>query len=879
MTAFLSLVAVFSPSARAQFEWTGDQCMEGAWTVALCWCQDCTEYPDSPTDSASVMRGEPTITGVINLLSLTTQMEGSVLLAGDLNYWGSAITNSGQIRLLGGRILPLGNEPFLTLGGPGRVILDGAAPAQGANLTSLSGTTLINTTSHTITGRGLMTIPTMNLGTIAATGDLRIALFDLDNNAGILKSSHANARLRIDRINCTGGLLQSDAGVINLVVASLRNATLRPGNGELTIGDYLFQNYTAASSFDTVTLNGNSRVIYNGELQIPTPCTNNGVLHVDGGGVLRLLNPGGSLVGSGSVLLVPGPDPLGLAIMQGNGRGIGPGQTVHGSGTISHGLQNLGTILADVPGKELLLTTAIGQPPSTYLNQSDIGVVAGSVLRIEHCTVTQMFGGLIRCQNAGSRLVASGTTIDGGSILSSSGGSVQTLGANSWGHGLVIAADVTVTPGTLGFFGVPIANLPSATINGEITLAGVQSPVGNAVVDLPSNGLLEGTGGFLLAAPSEASLATSRITQSDGASTIGPGITIHGSGQFIPSNTTVQGIVRAEGNGRSLVIAGGFFPLINTGTMGATTGASLVIQARPVQNAGGLLDPAGGSIRLEGAAIIGGTLQGVGSMDAAPGFTSAINGLVNQGTIAVRGGATLVVTGPMHNDGLITVNQDGASSTTFLQINGTRTFTGVGEVRLLSPNAADGLRLLGGTLTNGAGHTIRGPGRVLAAVHNSGRLAAGPAPSVWPIDGPLTLDSTSRVQVDLAGTVSARIDVGGTTVLAGELQVSQTLPAALPVGTTFTLLTATSISGSFGSTLLPALNAGQRFSVDYSPNSVMLRVVRTGDFNGDGVVAVADIFAFLSAWFAQSPVSDFDGNGITDVADIFAFLSAWFAGT
>jgi predicted extracellular nuclease len=50
------------------------------------------------------------------------------------------------------------------------------------------------------------------------------------------------------------------------------------------------------------------------------------------------------------------------------------------------------------------------------------------------------------------------------------------------------------------------------------------------------------------------------------------------------------------------------------------------------------------------------------------------------------------------------------------------------------------------------------------------------------------------------------------------------------------------------------------------------------DFDGNGIVAVPDIFAFLSAWFAQGPGADFDGDTAIAVPDIFAFLSAWFAG-
>jgi hypothetical protein len=50
------------------------------------------------------------------------------------------------------------------------------------------------------------------------------------------------------------------------------------------------------------------------------------------------------------------------------------------------------------------------------------------------------------------------------------------------------------------------------------------------------------------------------------------------------------------------------------------------------------------------------------------------------------------------------------------------------------------------------------------------------------------------------------------------------------------------------------------------------------DFNQDGTVAVPDIFAFLSAWFAGSAQADIDRSGSITVPDIFAFLSAWFAG-
>jgi hypothetical protein len=50
------------------------------------------------------------------------------------------------------------------------------------------------------------------------------------------------------------------------------------------------------------------------------------------------------------------------------------------------------------------------------------------------------------------------------------------------------------------------------------------------------------------------------------------------------------------------------------------------------------------------------------------------------------------------------------------------------------------------------------------------------------------------------------------------------------------------------------------------------------DFNNNGTADVPDIFAFLSAWFAQDSSADFDNNGQVQVPDIFSFLNAWFAG-
>lgn len=64
--------------------------------------------------------------------------------------------------------------------------------------------------------------------------------------------------------------------------------------------------------------------------------------------------------------------------------------------------------------------------------------------------------------------------------------------------------------------------------------------------------------------------------------------------------------------------------------------------------------------------------------------------------------------------------------------------------------------------------------------------------------------------------------------------------------------------------------------VEYDPYG---RVRRTalGDFDHDGAIVTADIFANLAAFNAPSPAADHDWDGAVAPSDIFAFLAHWFA--
>lgn len=62
---------------------------------------------------------------------------------------------------------------------------------------------------------------------------------------------------------------------------------------------------------------------------------------------------------------------------------------------------------------------------------------------------------------------------------------------------------------------------------------------------------------------------------------------------------------------------------------------------------------------------------------------------------------------------------------------------------------------------------------------------------------------------------------------------------------------------------------------------VRLRIVASwykSDWNGDGAVNVADIFALLRDYFGGGAKADYNGDGLASVADIMAMLGDWFAG-
>lgn len=107
------------------------------------------------------------------------------------------------------------------------------------------------------------------------------------------------------------------------------------------------------------------------------------------------------------------------------------------------------------------------------------------------------------------------------------------------------------------------------------------------------------------------------------------------------------------------------------------------------------------------------------------------------------------------------------------------------------------------------------------------------------------------------GTQNASTLPGSVTIVGRTATVSGTINITGPINPDDPTFGTLAIAGTF-------VGSG---SIPYCP----------GDFDQSGAVAVPDIFAFLSAWFAALPSADLDGTPGVTVPDIFTFLARWFA--
>ncbi|HEY6565256.1 MAG TPA: hypothetical protein VIY86_12205, partial [Pirellulaceae bacterium] len=149
------------------------------------------------------------------------------------------------------------------------------------------------------------------------------------------------------------------------------------------------------------------------------------------------------------------------------------------------------------------------------------------------------------------------------------------------------------------------------------------------------------------------------------------------------------------------------------------------------------------------------------------------------------------------------------------------------------------------------------------------------------VQGDLSMGAADLLQIRIGGAAPQQFDtltVEGQVALAGSMNVLLTGGYDPQAGSSFELVSAGSVSGTFSSLALPLLDGGRTWNVAYGSGGVLLRVLSgtlAGDFNGDGAYDCLDIDALVQDIASGLNTGGFDltSDGLVNDAD----LSQWLA--
>ena len=337
----------------------------------------------------------------------------------------------------------------------------------------------------------------------------------------------------------------------------------------------------------------------------------------------------------------------------------------------------------------------------------------------------------------------------------------------------------------------PLVNNGTITINPGATNSRTR-------LSFASTATINGVGSVQLngASPGNAELIVDRIL------TNGAGHTIRGRGEIASDDAfrnlllINDGVISADAaSGQPLRILSDFLVTNrNSGILEARDGGRLVLDSgRYDQSSGGSLQAIGTGSAIEinmGATIIAGAIGSTdgGSIEvstAACRSCAITGGVLEIGRVPITGGygSSLSVAGPtLVNDGSIVVNPLGAAAFTGIRVENDLELSGTGEVRLNGPSSGGSfgygyIDAYGRTITQRAGHTIRGRGGVsgYAPLINEGAILAdvpggalyvGSVPTntgtISAVDGAFLSLSGDQTAQGPGGSISA---VGAGTVL------------------------------------------------------------------------------------------------------------------
>jgi T5SS/PEP-CTERM-associated repeat protein len=389
---------------------------------------------------------------------------------------------------------------------------------------------------------------------------------------------------------------------------------------------------------------------------------------------------------------------------------------------------------------------------------------------------------------------------------------------------------------------------------------------------------------------------TGRLEILDGAVVNVDFATNPGAGDFIIGNELDSlGTVIVRGLGTMLRLGDeSFIGDLGTGVLiiedeGLVIGTNDAAQGTDVFTVGlrGRVELNNGRLRTE-SFTNNGAIIGHGRIDSENLITSSTSG-----RIETNSGDRLVVNAPVDNDGEVTiVGGEIEFFEQFVNSNQAAKVTLLGGV-VRFPETGFGFDSTSGVLaTTGSTNDIYGTVRIQGAssrivvggestavfhdpVTNSGStIQVFPGSTPIFLQGLTTTGAGAVLAVQLADPTSdpdsGQIEVVGSAVLDGALQLDLTSGFVPNAGDTFQILTAAGgVSGSLDLAAAPALTGGMRWDLDITQNAVVVSVVATGDYNSNGIVDAADyvVWRNLAGQSGAGLAADGNGSGVVDSAD------------
>ncbi len=805
---------------------------------------------------------------VVNIVTLSN--------AGAINFQNAGaildITGAGTLTNSGNILLTAGNLKFsassATLTGGGTVTLGNSNGTENFTIVVGSGTGTLTNVNNTITGFGNFgggNLTIVNQGTVNANGGgiasqppLRVqpgsggvtntgTLEATNEGILILQGTFNNNKGTIEALGYSGGTASS---TVELVAGTVING------GTLTT-TAAGSNTGIIENVGSVTLNG----ITNGGLYDDTAgttttlmgtVTNSGSISLSGStltiGNSVTLNGKGAIVLSNSAANLINAATSGLTLTTAN--------TIEGAGTIQGmGIVNTGTIAANQSTPLILLPSPAGLNNKGTLSVStgdtmQIGTSAGGALKNFSGTTltggTYSVAGTMQFGASGTSLVTNDANITltgaGAQIIDFGGHSILTnFATNNAGASFALAGGANFT--TAGNF----------TNNGTLTAgAGSTFKVTGSLTNY--NGSTKTLTGGSYTVGGKLSFAGANIV------TDAANITLQGTGEIVNSTNNSNGLANL-----ATITAAGSFSLANKAKF--TTAGNLTDNGRLTDGAGSTLTVNGNLTNLSGGTLgsgtytIGGTLQLAGSNGGitsnAANFTLTGTGFKildgtsnalstfanNSGTFTLTGNGSFTTGGAFTNTGTANVTAGSTltvvTGSTYIQSAGTTTVDG-------TLTASSGINVTGGTILGagklGGNVTVGGGGSApTISVGDAGKAG------LLAITSSYTQLSTGSLNIFVGGTTVgtqySQLQVGGTASLGGTLSVTLANGFVPTIGSTFLVVSAGSISGTFSNTTI-AINSTEHFAISYTSTGVVLSVV-SGPASNSSSSATSNLVAAL----------------------------------